>query len=367
MSVLFLPRHCRPWAGGLVLCLLGLVGPCGAQTAPVAPLSGAGSSAAAPIYSAWGREYAKLRGDSLDYAPIGSSAGMAKIRAGEVDFGSSDVIAPRQELERDGLVMFPTAVTGVVPVVNLPRVAPRALRLSGEVLARIFLGDITQWDAAPIQMLNPELKLPALPIRRIVRADGSGTTYHFGDYLGRVHAAWKQRHPAATKLEWAGEVTAVKGSAEMAKAVRATAGAIGYVDYNYVVSEGLVDVSLKNADGHFVAAGVDSFREAVMNSAWFREGDFFATINDVPGTRTWPITMGTYMALPRVPKSRERAERTLSFIVWAYLRGDALAREARFVPLPAKVQASAYREISKVSTGSGELLGVKVMNSLLTK
>lgn len=334
-------------------------------TGPTAALTGAGSSAAAPVYGAWAREYAKEHGEALSYAPIGSGAGMAKIRAGEVDFGSSDVIAARHELDRDGLVMFPTVITGVVPVVNLPRVAPNALRLSGEVLAKIFLGEITQWDAAPIKALNPELKLPGLPIRRIVRADGSGTTYHFGDYLGRVSPAWKQRYPVANRLDWAGDVYAVKGSGEVSKTVRATPGAIGYIDYNYVLADGLTGVSMKNADGQFVSAGVEGFREAVTRSAWFSEGDFSASINDAPGAKTWPLTMGTYIALPRVSKSAERTERTLRFIIWAYLRGDALAREARFVPLPAKVQASAYKEISKVSAGNGESLGVKVLNSLV--
>ncbi len=328
-------------------------------------LTGAGSSAAAPVYKAWALEYAKQHGDALDYAAVGSSAGMARIRAGEVDFGGSDVIAAQKELEKDGLVMIPTVITGVVPVVNLPRVAPNALRLSGDVLAAIFLGEITQWDAAPIKALNPELKLPNLPIRRIVRADGSGTTYHFSDYLSRVSPAWKQRHGAASKLDWAGEVLAVKGSAEVSKTVRATVGAIGYIDYNDVQADGLAGVSMKNADGQFVVAGVEGFREAVTRSAWYNQGDFSASISDGPGAKTWPLTMGTYIALPRVSKSSERTERTLRFIIWSYLRGDALARDARFVPLPAKVQASAYKEISKVSSPNGESLGVKVLNALV--
>lgn len=352
----------RVAALGLLSLASLLSTPANAETTTV---TGAGSSAAAPVYKAWASEYAKQHGDALDYAPVGSGAGMAKIRAGEVDFGSSDVIAAPKELDKDGLVMFPTVITGVVPVVNLPRVAPNALRLNGEVLAQIFLGEITQWDAAPIKALNPELKLPNLPIRRVVRADGSGTTYHFTDYLSRVSPPWKQRHGAASRLDWAGEVQAVKGSAEVSKTLRATVGAIGYIDYNYVLADGLAGVSMKNADGQFVVASVESVREAVTRSAWFSQGDFSASISDGPGAKTWPLTMGTYIALPRVSKSSERTERTLRFIVWSYLRGDALARDARFVPLPAKVQASAYKEISKVSTASGESLGVKVLNALI--
>src|SRR5689334_16432654 len=200
-----------------VLALLGLVpflvSPAHAQ----ATMSGAGSSAAAPVYKVWAQEYAKKRGDALAYEPVGSGAGMARIRKREVDFGASDVIASRAELDKDGLVMVPTVITGVVPVVNLPRVAPNTLRLTGEVLAQIFLGQITQWDAAPIKALNPAIALPNLPIKVIARADGSGTTYHFSDYLSRVSPAWKQRYGVGSKFDWPAQTVSVKGSGEVSK------------------------------------------------------------------------------------------------------------------------------------------------------
>jgi phosphate transport system substrate-binding protein len=329
-------------------------------------LSGAGSSAAAPVYKVWSQQYAKTPGgEPLSYAPVGSGAGMAKIRSREVDFGGSDVIATKQELDRDGLVMFPTAVTGIVPVINLPRTAPGSLRLSGDVLAGIFLGTITQWDAAPIRALNPGVALPSQAIRRVVRSDASGSTYHFTDYLSRVSPEWKQRHGVASKVEFGADALAVKGSAEVSKAVRATPGAIGYIDYNDVLDDGLTGVLLRNANGQFVAASPEGFRDAVSHSAWFATGDFGVGLNDLAGAKSWPITMGTFMVMPRVARENARTERTLRFIAWSYLHGDALARDAKFVPLPSKVQASAYREISRITGARGEPLGMKVLGSLV--
>src|SRR5262249_23797656 len=160
----------------------------------------------------------------LAYDPVGSGGGMARIRKREVDFGASDVIASKADLDRDGLVMFPTVITGVVPVVNLPHVAPNAMRFSGEVLAGIFLGEITQWDAPEIKALNPALALPHQSIRIVARADGSGTTFHFADYLSRVSPAWKQRYGVANRFDWPAGTMAVKGSGEVSKTVRATPG-----------------------------------------------------------------------------------------------------------------------------------------------
>jgi phosphate transport system substrate-binding protein len=290
---------------------------------------------------------------------------MAKINKREVDFGASDVIGSPADLKKNDLVMFPTVITGVVPVVNLPHVGSNALRFTGEVLARIYLGEITQWDAPEIKALNPSLALPSHPIRLIARSDGSGTTYHFSDYLSRISPAWKQKHGVASKLKWVPGTLAVKGSGEVSKTVRATPDAIAYIDYNYTVDDDLATVSMKNADGQFVNAGVDGFREAVTHSAWYSDGDFSGEINNLPGAKTWPITMGTYVAVPRVSQEADRTEGALRFITWSYLHGDSLARQAKFVPLPSKVQASAYREIARVTSTTGELLGAKTMAGLV--
>ena len=359
------PRHRRGLLPLLSACLVGLTGLCGVQPARAEAITGAGSSAAAPVYRIWGAEYAKEKGDSLSYEPVGSGAGMARIAKRDVDFGASDVMASAEDLKKNDLVMFPTVITGVVPVVNLPRIGPNALKLDGPLLARIFLGQVTQWDAPELKALNPELKLPSLAIKLVVRADGSGTTWHFADYMARVSPEWKQRRGVANHFDWPAGALAVKGSSAVSETLRATSGAIAYIDYNYVLDDGLAGVMLKNAEGQFVAPGVEGFREAVTHSTWYSNGDFSAPINNMRGQRTWPITMGTYIAVPRVAQQTERAERALQFVTWAYLHGDALARQAKFVPLPDKVQASAYREISKVTGAKGEMLGVKLIGRLL--
>jgi phosphate transport system substrate-binding protein len=328
-------------------------------------ISGAGSSAAAPVYKIWGTEYAKAKGTTLDYAPVGSGAGMAKINKHEVDFGASDVIASAADLKKNDLVMFPTVITGVVPVINVGKIGQNQMHLTGEVLGRIFVGQISQWDAPEIRALNPGLKLPGRPIHVVARADGSGTTYHFSDYLSRTSPAWKAKYGVANHFDWPAGTLAVKGSGEVAKAVQATEDSIGYIDYNYVLDDELVGVAVKNAEGQFVAASVEGFHQAVMHSTWYSVGDFSAELNDLPGATTWPITMGTYVAVPRVAVSGDRAERTLRFLTWAYVHGDSLARQAKFVPLPERVQASAYREISRVVSANGESLGAKSMSNVV--
>jgi phosphate transport system substrate-binding protein len=349
----------------LSLALVGavLAGP--ARAAATDSITGAGSSAAAPVYRIWGSEYAKARGTLLEYAPVGSGAGMARINKHEVDFGASDVIASAADLKKNDLVMFPTVITGVVPVVNIGKVGPNQLHLTGDLLGRIFAGLVTQWDAPEIKALNPGLKLPAHAIRVVARADGSGTTYHFSDYLSRTSPAWKAKYGVASHFDWPAGTLAVKGSGEVAKTVQATEDSIGYIDFNYVLDNDMTGVSVKNADGQWTSASVEGFHQAVMHSTWYTSGDFSTELNDLGGPGSWPITMGTYVAVPRIAVAGDRAERTLRFLTWAYLHGDSLARQAKFVPLPERVQASAYREISRVLGTHGESLGAKTMGQLV--
>ena len=327
-------------------------------------ITGAGSSAAAPVYKIWAAEYRKAGGEIVSYDPVGSGAGMARIRQRQVDFGASDVIAAKSELAKDGLVMFPTVVSGIVPVVNIPKISA-PLKLSADVLARIFLGEITHWNAPEIVSLNPGRGLPDLPIRVVCRSDGSGTTYHFSDYLSKISPAWKKRFGVASKHEWPAEYIAVKGSGELSKAVRNTTGSIGYIDYNYVLDDNLTPVQLNNAAGRYISASPEAFRAAVVNSRWFTSGDFSDSLTNIAGEGAWPITMGTYVAVPKAASDTARAASTMRFFAWAYAHGDDLARQAKFVPLPEKVQASAFREIAAVQGKSGELVGVDAIGVFL--
>lgn len=328
-------------------------------------ITGAGSFASAPIYKTWAAEFAKSSGHQLAYQPIGSSAAMAKIGKREVDFGSSDVIASAADLKKDDLVMVPTALTGVVPVVNLPNVGSNALKLDGEQLARIYLGQLTQWDAPELRALNPDLKLPALPIKMVVRSDFAGANFYLSDYLSQISPEWKRSKGAAARINWLQGSLPVTTTAAVSETVRNTPGAIGWIDFNNAQDDGLAMALLRNADGQFIAAGPEGFREAAVRSAWFSAGDFSASLTNRAGPRSWPLTMATYIAVPRVAQKKEGAELALRFITWGYMRGDALARQARFVPLPAKVQASAFREIAKVVGPQGEALGVNMVASAM--
>ncbi|AMO25309.1 phosphate ABC transporter substrate-binding protein [Ramlibacter tataouinensis] len=346
----------------MVVCLVaGLAGVLHAPIAAAQTLSGAGSSAAAPIYRAWARQYQKAVGTAVAYEPAGSSAGVKMVRAGEVAFGASDVAPDEAELAASGLAIFPVAITGIVPVVNLPKVSDGQLRLSGEVLARIYMGEIDKWSAPEIGQLNPGVALPELPIKLIVRSDGSGTTYNFADYLAKVHPAWKSRFGVKTTIAWPASVIGVKGSEGVVRAVAQTAGAIGYVDFGYVADNKLAGVQMRSADGEFVRAGVLAFKAALAHSDWSSRGTFGATLTNAAGKSSWPITMGTFVLVPRVTDKPEQTLAALKFFAWAFNHGDALVQEASFVRLPDRVQAAAFKVITGVRDKSGRPIGLNVL------
>ena len=331
---------------------------------PVQAVTGAGSSAAAPIYRSWAKAYTQASGTPVAYEPVGSSAGMKKIQEQAVGFGATDVYPPEKELLEKGLIALPVAITGIAPVVNLPKITSGQLRLTGAVLSRIFLGDIKQWNAADIAALNPGLALPDLPIRLAVRSDGSGTTYNFADYLGKVNPKWKTTYGAKTSIAWPeGGVVAFKGSEGMAKGVLATVGAIGYVDFGYVAEYGLTTVQMKNAEGAFVKPTIEAFRAALNHSEWASTGSFQTTLTEKPGAASWPITMGTFVALPKVAPNTEQTAQALRFIVWSFMHGDQLVQENNFVRLPDRVQASAFRLITTVRDKSGKPLGISLLST----
>lgn len=327
-------------------------------------LTGAGSSAAAPLYRAWAIAYGKTQDVQLQYEASGSSAGLKKIRAQEVAFGASDVAPPEAELNRDQLVLVPTFVTGAVPVVNLPRIARGRLRLTGEVLAQIYLGSITRWSAPEIAALNPDLSLPDLAIRPVGRSDGSGTTWYVADYLSRVSPTWKERLGAKTSLAWGEHVLGAKGSDGVVRAVQETAGAIGYVDFNYVGANSLNPVLLRNAAGEFANAGVPGFKAALRASDWAQKGNFHASLANLPGPGVWPITMGTFVLMPRVSDKPAETARALRFLMWALLKGDSVVEGLSFVRLPDALQASAFKALSSVVDRQGRKLGAEAFSAI---
>ncbi|PUA96235.1 phosphate ABC transporter substrate-binding protein (PhoT family) [Acidovorax sp. 107] len=326
-------------------------------------VTGAGSSAAAPIYRSWAKAYAKATGSAVDYDPVGSSAGMKKIQQQAVGFGATDVYPADKDLIEQGLLALPVAITGISPIVNLPKVQNAQLRLTGEVLSRIFMGEIGRWNAPEITALNPDISLPDLPIKVVVRADGSGTTYNFADYLGKVSPKWKTSYGAKTSIAWPAGVLAFKGSDGVAKGVRDTVGAIGYVDHGYVAEYGLTSVQMKNADGVYVKPSIDAFKAALANSDWAATGVFNSTLTQRPGKSVWPITMGTFVVFPKVTQNPDQTAQALRFILWSFLNGDTLVQENNFVRLPDRVQASAFKIITSIRDNQGKPLGMSLISS----
>ncbi|PJI98190.1 phosphate ABC transporter substrate-binding protein (PhoT family) [Acidovorax sp. 69] len=333
-------------------------GEVGAQT-----VTGAGSSAAAPIYRSWAKAYAKTTGSRVDYEPVGSSAGMKKIQQQAVGFGATDVYPPEKDLIENGLIALPVAITGISPIVNLPKVQNAQLRLTGDVLSRIFMGEISRWNAPEITALNPEVSLPDMPIKVVVRADGSGTTYNFADYLGKVSPKWKSAYGAKTSIQWPDGFLAFKGSDGVAKGVRDTVGAIGYVDFGYVAEYGLTSVQMKNAEGVFVKPSIEAFKAALAHSEWSATGAFQHTLTQKPGKSVWPITMGTFVVFPKVTDTPEQTTQALKFIIWSFLNGDTLVQENNFVRLPDRVQASAFKVITSIRNKNGTPLGMSLISS----
>ena len=349
-------------AMAMALCLLHTV--C-ARAAPV--IHGAGSTAAAPIYRSWADEYQKARGVGFAYEAVGSSAGLKSMDDAVTDFGASDLAPPDADLARQNLLLLPIAITGISPVVNLPKVADGQLRLTGDVLARIYSGELVRWNAPAIAELNPHLNLPSSAIVVVVRADGSGTTFNFTDYLSKTSAHWQSTFGAHTTIAWPLGCVAVKGSSGVVKALKETPGAIGYVDFGYVRDNKLTGIALKNADGEYVQAGIPGFKAALANSTWVSQGKFVTTLTNQSGKTAWPLTMGTFALLHQTATDAERAQRTLNFFVWAFMHGDRLVQLSNFVQLPDRVQAAAFRALSSVHDRAGKPLSMQVLDADLQK
>lgn len=322
-------------------------------------IHGGGSTAAAPIYKTWAGQYQNISGSGLIYEGVGSSAGIKKIAAGEVSFGASDVAPAVDTLDHLGLVIFPVAITGIAPALNLPGVQNGQLKLTGSLLARIFSGDIKRWNDGEIAELNPALRLPNQAISVVVRADGSGTTYNFTDYLSKVDALWKKNWGVKSSLAWPSTFTAVKGSAAVVSAIKQTAGAIGYVEFGYARESKLTTISLQNAQGEYVVAGTNAFSAALANSEWMSQGQFTTTLTNQGGKGSWPLTMGTFVLVPKVSDTPEQTLQALKFFVWSFINGDKLVRLSNFVRLPDLIQAKAFKAISSVTDRAGVSLGAQ--------
>ena len=318
-----------------------------------ATTNGAGSSAAAPLYNKWAESYGMKTGLTLDYQAIGSSAGIKQIKTRSVDFGASDVALTVSDLKNEKLIQFPSAISGVVPIVNLPNIKTGQLRLDGELLVDIFSRRVSFWDDAAIVKLNPGQRLPHKAIAVIVRHDGSGTTYNFTDYLSKISPSWAASYGKNFTIKWHSDITQIKGSSGISTGIEKTPYSISYIDYNYVLKDKLNYVVMKNRDGRFVPPSASAFEAALNNSEWKSLGKFEQMLTDRPGVNSWPITMGTFVIVPLATKNPEKTIAVLKFFTWCFMSGDYLVNTVDLVRLPDSIQARVYKEMFQVT----DLLG----------
>jgi phosphate transport system substrate-binding protein len=318
-------------------------------------MTGAGATFPAPIYAKWAESYKAATGNDLNYQPIGSGGGIKQIKAKTVDFGASDMPLKAEELEAEGLVQFPTVMGGVVPVFNLEGISAGQLKLTGEVIASIYLGKITKWNAPELAALNPGVKLSSDDITVVHRADGSGTSFLFTDYLSKSSPAFKTEVGSGTAVKWPVGVGG-KGNEGVAANVARIKGSIGYVEYAYAKKNKMEYAQLKNHDGQFVEPTEASFKSAAAGADWAKTPGFGVVLTDQPGKASWPITGATFILMHKVEANPVNAREVLQFFDWSYKNGNGMALDLDYVPMPdavTKLVRDAWKTQIKDGAGKG--------------
>jgi phosphate transport system substrate-binding protein len=301
-----------------------------------ADITGAGATFPFPVYSKWADAYKKETGNGLNYQSIGSGAGIKQIEAKTVTFGATDAPLKAEQLEKDGLVQWPMVMGAIVPVVNLEGIKPGELVLSGELLGDIYLGKITKWDDPAIAKLNPKLKLPTDAITVVRRSDGSGTTFNFTDYLSKSNAEWKTKVGSGTAVEWPAGVGA-KGNEGVAGNIGQTKNSIGYVEYAYAKQNKLTYAAMINKAGKTVQPTVAAFQAAASNADWSKAPGYYVILTDQPGEASWPITAATFILMHKEPTDKAASAEAVKFFKWAFAKGDKMAEELDYIPMPEAV------------------------------
>jgi len=323
------------WLTFAAIACIALTGVAQGQTLSI---NGAGATFPYPLYSQWAHKYHELTKVKVNYQSIGSGGGIAQIKAKTVDFGASDEPLKLEELDQAGLIQFPMVVGGVVPVINVPGIGAGQLRLTGEILAQIFLGKITKWNDPALKNLNPGLNLPDLNITIVHRADGSGTTWLFTHYLGLSSPEWQGKVGVGKSVKWpAANSVGGKGNEGVASYVKKVGGAIGYVEYAYALQTQMSFALLKNKAGNFVTPNIESFQAATANADWQKAPGYYLVLNDQPGDKSWPITGATYILMYKQQADAAKAQAMLKFFEWCYRHGAEMAQKLDYVPLPPKV------------------------------
>ena len=321
------------------------------SSAIAADITGAGATFPFPIYAKWAEAYKKTTNVGLNYQSIGSSGGVRQIRAKTVTFGGTDAPLSGEELEKDGLVQFPTVLGGVVPIINLDGFKSGELRVTGDVLAEMFMGTILKWNDPKIAALNPGKKLPDMNITVAHRADGSGTTFIFVDYLSEVSPEWKAKVGKAPAVKWpAATSIGGRGNEGVAANVSRIKGSIGYVEFAYAKKNNIPYLQLRNRDGRFVSPDDKTFAAAAAGADWFSVPGMGISLVNQRGADAWPITGATFVLMYRNPDNRAASNEALKFFDWSFRNGRDMALELEYVPLPdALIKAIVSKVWSQIS------------------
>lgn len=322
-----------------------------AGSASADDVTGAGATFPAPLYAKWADAYHQATHVRVNYQSIGSGAGLKQIRFKTVDFGASDMPLKDDELAKDGLVQFPTVIGGVVPVVNIKGVRSGEIKLTGQVLGDIYLGKVTKWNDAALTALNPGVALPDAPIAVVHRADGSGTSFIFTNYLSKVNAEWKSKVGEGTAVNWP-TGSGGKGNEGVSSYVQRLPNSIGYVEFAYAKQNKMVHALLKNRAGAFVAPDDATFQAAAAGAEW--DKSFYQVLTDQPGKAAWPLTGATFIMMRKAQDKPARGATTLKFFDWAYTHGDKMAADLDYVALPDAVKSLVRKQWAVIKDASGK-------------
>jgi phosphate transport system substrate-binding protein len=324
-----------------------------ATFAAAAEITGAGATFPYPVYAKWAEAYNKEMGVRLNYQSIGSGGGIKQITAGTVDFGATDKPLKPEVLERAGLVQFPTVIGGVVPVVNLKGMRAGGIKLTGQTLAKIYLGQISKWNDPEIAKLNRGVKLPNQDITVVHRSDGSGTTFIFTNYLSKISPEWKAKVGNDASVAWPTGVGG-KGNEGVASYVQRIAGSIGYVEYAYALQNNMTYAMLENREGHFVKPDARNFQAAAADADWKSAPGFYQILTYQPGQNSWPITGATFILMHKMQKTPQRARQVLDFFKWAYEHGDGMAEKLDYIPMPDNVVRLIHADWKQIKGPDGK-------------
>jgi phosphate transport system substrate-binding protein len=323
-----------------------------AVSASAQSITGAGATFPFPLYAKWADEYKKATGVAMNYQSIGSGGGIKQIQSKTVDFGASDMPLNAEALAKDGLVQFPATIGGVVPVTNMDGVQPGQLKLTGPVLADIYLGKIKTWNDKAITDLNPGVKLEG-PITVVRRSDGSGTTFLFVDYLAKVSPEWKSKVGVGTAVSWP-EGVGGKGNEGVAQYVQRIKGSIGYVEFAYAKKNKLDYIQMRNKDGQFVKPDDETFAAAAAGADWKSVAGMGVILTEQAGAKSWPMTGASFILMHAKQDKPQNGQQVLKFFDWALKNGQKFATELDYVPLPPATVSLIQAEWKKITDSSGK-------------